>query len=643
MLLTHLKNILIIFVTILFIQPVFSQYTLNGTATKDNCHCYTLTPEDYYKNGSVWNNNKINLNQSFAFTFNIFLGCNDSPGADGIAFVLQPISTSIGSTGSGLGYQGVSPAVGVTLDTYQNREDNDPLFDHIAIQINGDLNHNTSNNLAGPVPISAVSDNVEDCKWHILKIIWDANTKKYEVYVDASLRVSIIKDFVADVFKGDPSVFWGFSGATGAEINLQKFCTTLDPIFKVPGNQIKCVGEKVSFYDSSLSFGAIAKRYWDFGDGSEIDSININPNHRYVIGGNYKVKLKLIGADGCTEVSEQNISVGNRPVAKFNISNTCANNSINLLDSSYVLNDKITNWFWDLGNASSSNYQNPNVVYTSEGIKTISLVIRSSQGCQSDTIYKSFLISNKPKINFQYLDSCKYFNVNFIGNNVNGVNISEWNWSFGDGTTSKMQNPQHTFLNRNNYQVQLYALAPSGCSSDTIKKNININGTQANAGNDIKAMVGQPIQLNGSGGVLYEWQPPEGLNNPFISNPIAVLYKDQTYILKAFTLQGCETYDTLKIKIYKGPDIYVPNAFTPNGDGLNDIFNIVTIGISQFYYFKVYNRFGQEIFSTTNNNKGWDGKFKNKDQPIGAYSWISSGIDLNRNILSKKGIVFLIR
>lgn len=114
----------------------------------------------------MWNNNKIDLTQSFDFNFDVFLGSNDA-GADGIVFVLQPISTSVGSTGGGLGYDGITPAVGVTIDTWQNGNDNDPAFDHIAIQLNGNLNHNVANNIAGPVTAINGNNNIEDGVWYI--------------------------------------------------------------------------------------------------------------------------------------------------------------------------------------------------------------------------------------------------------------------------------------------------------------------------------------------------------------------------------------------------------------------------------------------------------------------------------------------
>src|SRR6266571_2346292 len=88
----------------------FSQYILNGSARQITCNCYRLTTEVNFDSGSVWNANKINLDNSFDFHFNVNLGCLDYPGADGIVFILQPINTSLGSGGEGMGFQGISPS-----------------------------------------------------------------------------------------------------------------------------------------------------------------------------------------------------------------------------------------------------------------------------------------------------------------------------------------------------------------------------------------------------------------------------------------------------------------------------------------------------------------------------------------------------
>ncbi|MBK9109737.1 MAG: hypothetical protein IPM92_15530 [Saprospiraceae bacterium] len=108
-----------------------------------------LTEENFGQTGSIWYEDKVSLHSSFDIYFDINLGCLDAQGADGIAFVFQPISTSIGVSGGGLGYQGVMPSLAVEFDTYHNGNYTDPIFDHVAIIRNGNVDHASGDNLSG--------------------------------------------------------------------------------------------------------------------------------------------------------------------------------------------------------------------------------------------------------------------------------------------------------------------------------------------------------------------------------------------------------------------------------------------------------------------------------------------------------------
>ena len=102
--------------------------------------------------------------------------------------------------------------------------------------------------------------------------------------------------------------------------------------------------------------------------------------------------------------------------------------------------------------------------------------------------------------------------------------------------------------------------------------------------------------------------------------------------------------DTIDVIVYKvTPGLYVPNAFTPNGDGNNDVFRPIPIGMKSINYFKVYNRRGQLVFSTSTQNKGWDGTFKGAPQDSQVYVWIVEGIDYQDKVIFQKGTVTLIR
>ena len=164
------------------------------------------------------------------------------------------------------------------------------------------------------------------------------------------------------------------------------------------------------------------------------------------------------------------------------------------------------------------------------------------------------------------------------------------------------------------------------------------------AGNDTIAAIGVPHQLVAAGGINYTWAPASVLNNPFIANPLATIYADVTlFTVTVKDNAGCTGYDTVKIKAYKGNAYYVPNAFSPNGDGLNDFFRPVPVGIASTELFRIFNRYGQLVFETSQLSKGWDGTQKGIAQPVGNFVWILKGKGLDGKVIEMKGNVLLVR
>lgn len=145
---------------------------------------------------------------------------------------------------------------------------------------------------------------------------------------------------------------------------------------------------------------------------------------------------------------------------------------------------------------------------------------------------------------------------------------------------------------------------------------------------------------------IFTWTPTTNLSNPNIANPIVTIGpigSDLTYQVITSTIAGCKGEGYVHVKVYKGPDIYVPTGFTPNGDGRNDRFTPFPVGIKGLNYFKVFNRWGQLVFSTTKLHDGWDGKLSGRDQPSGTYVWMAEGISNQGKLITKKGVVTLIR
>jgi gliding motility-associated-like protein len=196
------------------------------------------------------------------------------------------------------------------------------------------------------------------------------------------------------------------------------------------------------------------------------------------------------------------------------------------------------------------------------------------------------------------------------------------------------------------YTLTYKTKASYGCSfSESAAIKIIVQTVKVFAGNDTIAVKGVPHQLQGRGAVNYNWSSPSGLTitNSFSANAFVTLNDDANIYLKASNANGCEGKDSIFIKVYNGPNYYVPNSFSPNGDGLNDIFRAIPVGMSNTVYFRVFNRLGQLVFETNQWLKGWDGTYLGKAQPNGVYVWTVAGTDRNYKKVEGKGTVSLIR
>jgi gliding motility-associated-like protein len=209
---------------------------------------------------------------------------------------------------------------------------------------------------------------------------------------------------------------------------------------------------------------------------------------------------------------------------------------------------------------------------------------------------------------------------------------------------SKIANPVSSPQQSIEYTVQVNDVL--GCPKPAFASiKVTIEKLVADAGpRDTSIVVGQPLQLSGSGGQFYFWTPSEELNNTNIANPVALLSDNEQFILKVQSLAGCTAQDTINVTVYKiKPDLYVPDAFTPNADGKNDIFRPIAVGMKSLDFFRVYNRLGQLIFSSNVFNQGWDGTFNGKPQDPGVFVWIAQGTDYLGKRIFRKGSVTLLR
>jgi len=189
-----------------------------------------------------------------------------------------------------------------------------------------------------------------------------------------------------------------------------------------------------------------------------------------------------------------------------------------------------------------------------------------------------------------------------------------------------------------------------GCPSlvtDEVKVNVRRTMTVTTFPYDTIVHPGDRFRILAvSPGIHYSWTPAAALDNPYIPNPVVTAGAAGTELyfqVVAEDQSGCKGEGYVKIRVYKGPDIFVPTGFTPDRNGTNDRFTPVPVGIAGYNYFRVFNRWGQLLFSTTRLHEGWDGRVGGREQPTGTYVWMIEGRTADGRLITKKGTVTLIR
>lgn len=362
--------------------------------------------------------------------------------------------------------------------------------------------------------------------------------------------------------------------------------------------------------------------------------------------GDLPVRLVVTTAEGCkSDTLNRPLTIRYQPRASFNYSRpVCDNKAISFTNQSFIpgspAGENVISWNWQLGPAGSSSLQHP-VQQLASGAQPVSLIVQSNFGCRSISADSTLQVNRKPQTDIAITDSCVQVNITFSSSDqLNSTNAWTWVWP---GNTYYTAQVNRSFRYAGDYPFTLYAQSVAGCI-DTVYRPYTIYDNKAFAGNDTIAAMDQPVQLNALGGpdIQYTWSPATGLNDPTLENPVATLDRDQLYQLYAITDKGCISRSDILIKRYKGPDIYIPTAFTPNNDGTNDRFLVFPVGVRQFISLAIYNRYGQQVFYTTDYHRSWDGKIQGVDQTTNNFIVVVKAIDyLGRPMMKKENLILI--
>ncbi len=307
-------------------------------------------------------------------------------------------------------------------------------------------------------------------------------------------------------------------------------------------------------------------------------------------------------------------------------------------------------YLWDFGDPTTttdvSTDRYPTYTYPDTGVYKVKLYTDLASSCPDSTekevrIYPYFLVDFSVQ---GILCAGQPITFTDLTQSTFG-DIIERDWRFGDGQFGKDSIEVHSYANSTqDYQIVLSASNSFGCR-DTALKAISVLGTQVHAGGDTIVLNNVDVQLGATAESSVKWRPATFMDNdtlidPTFNFPTVGVYQ---YVLESTNELGCIGRDTVTITVTDKEYFFVPNAFTPNGDGLNDIVKITSVGLSKLMGFKIFNRYGEQIFSTLDIKTGWDGMYKGKALPIGTYFWIGEGINYRGDRVINKGDITLLK
>jgi len=302
---------------------------------------------------------------------------------------------------------------------------------------------------------------------------------------------------------------------------------------------------------------------------------------------------------------------------------------------------------WNFGDGTATvSTPSPSHTYFGQGPYQVTLRATTTAGCYRDTTKTLAAFLQKPVAAFNVSPTsvCQGMVTYFTDRSAaQGTNIQTWKWWFGDGSTSSVKDPSKIFAFPGTYNVRLAVQTVEGCKSDTISQPVLVNVQPViDAGPSFVVPSGTRItfaaSVADSTGLVYTWTPATALDNAGILRPSLTATTNQVYKLTATGLGQCTATDTLSVKVLL--PVSVPNAFSPNGDGINDTWRLDNLKDYPGTTVEVYNRYGQRVFRSQGYSQPWDGMLNGKSLPIGVYYYI---IDLKNGFQQLTGNVSLLK
>ncbi len=410
--------------------------------------------------------------------------------------------------------------------------------------------------------------------------------------------------------------------------------------FDAPANI--CLDQTATFTDQStinISVDANARINtwtWNFGDGNgDVSYTNGNPIVKSFTGSKaYTVNLYTTSSNGCkSNLFSKTLTVNPLPVADFSLpSGICMpDGQAVFTNKSAIADQSALSYQWNFGDGATSTQANGSHVYATVNAYQVTLKAASAAGCSSDTVMTlpASAFVNKPVSGHEVTNNkpCEGSTVNFTDKSITAGSITSWDWAFGDGTKSTVQNPSKAYTNFGTYKVTLVVKDQNGCTSaagtgSDIQVRIN---PKIDAGPNITAEENSAVVLKATASnpseLVFSWQPAGLLNNASLLQPTYVVRQDQVFVLTATDKEGiCVSTDEMSVMVLRS--VTAPNAFSPNGDGINDVWMIKNLADYPNASVKIFDRYGKQVYASQGYARPWDGASQGKPLPVGTYFYI---------------------
>jgi gliding motility-associated-like protein len=418
-------------------------------------------------------------------------------------------------------------------------------------------------------------------------------------------------------------------------------------------NTTGCPPLLVNFTNNSTNG---ASYLWDFGDGSPTSTAHTPPAHTYTTAGSYTVRLIVSNPSACNvtvDTAYITIQVNANSInADFSyvVTDSCGPYAATFTNTSQEGNPATaTQYSWSFGDNTTFSGKNPPPhSYPDTGCYTVTLIMQDPNSCNmADTVTKVVCIRGfRIKAAFNSPDSV-CLNAGLLLANAS-VNVQTILWDFGDGQTSNVASPLHTYATTGTYTITLIVTNPNSCNkSDTARRTVKVKVlpeayfTHA----PIIPVANMPISFTNKSknAITYQWAFGDGTGSTVV-DPEHFYKKTGSYTvcLVARSVDGCLDTFCRKVDAEVHPAVDVPTGFSPNGDGSNDILYVRGAAI-ETVNFRVFNRWGQLVFETTDIKRGWDGIFKGKEQEMDSYAWVLDVMFVDESTVHKTGNVTLLR